>query len=186
MNNSKKREIHPVWFFIILSILTIVLSAILSLLGFQGTVTEVSSSLKTSTSVVTVESLISIDGFKFMFGECVNNFLKFMPLGTLIIILIGIGVVLKTGYLKSIFSKIVNIIPRRTAFFIFSLLCIIMGFSSDLSYVLMIPIASILFTEYKRSQIVGMTVAFVSSAAGANITLFITSIDYSLIELAKG
>lgn len=185
MKNDKKRELHPVWFFIILSFLTIILSAILFFVNFQGTATEISSSLKTSTSVTTVESLLSLAGFKFMFGECINNFLKFMPLGTLIIGLIGIGVILKVGYLKSIFSKIVKFIPRRTAFFIFSLLCIVMGFSSDLSYVVMIPVAAILFTEYKRSQIVGMTMAFVSTAAGANINLFITSIDYSLIELAK-
>lgn len=185
MTNSKKRELHPVWFFIILSALTIVLSAILSLVNFQGTATEISSSLKTTTTVVTVESLLSLDGFKFMFGECINNFLKFMPLGTLIVALIGIGVIIKVGYLKSLFSKIAKFIPRRTAFFIFSLLCVVMGFSSDLSYVIMIPIAAILFTEYKRSQIIGMTMAFVSTAAGSNINLFITSIDYSLIELAK-
>lgn len=185
MKNNTKRELHPVWFFIILSVLTIILSAILFLVNFQGTATEISSSLKTSTSVITVESLLSLDGFKFMFGECINNFLKFMPLGTLIVSLIGIGVILKVGYLKSVFSKIAKVIPRKTAFFIFSLLCIVMGFSSDLSYVVMIPIAAILFTEYKRSQIVGMTMAFVSTAAGSNINLFITSIDYSLIELAK-
>ena len=49
----------------------------------------------------------------------------------------------------------------------------------------MIPIAAILFTEYKRSQMLGMTMAFVSTAAGANINIFITSLDYSLIELSK-
>lgn len=185
MNNNKKRELHPIWFFIILSLITIILSAVLSLLNFQGTAIEVSSSLKTSTAVTTVESLLSLDGFKFMFGEAINNFLKFIPLGTLIVALIGVGIVLRTGLLKSIFSKMTKFVPRSTAFFIFSLLCIIMGFSSDLSYVIMIPVAAILFTEYKRSQIVGMTMAFVSAAAGSNINIFITSLDYSLIELAK-
>lgn len=182
---TKKRNLHPVWFFIILSLITIVLSFVLSLLNFQGTAVEVSSTLKSSTSVMAVESLISLDGFKFIFGECINNFLKFMPLGTLLIGLLSVGSGIKVGFFKSIFSKIAKFIPRKTAFFIFSLLCIIMGFSSDLSFVIMVPIAAILFTEYKRSQIVGMTMAFVSSAAGANINIFITSLDYSLVELAK-
>lgn len=184
-NSDKRRGLHPIWFFLILSILTILLSGILSLLNFQGTAVEVSTSLKTSTSVMTVESLLSIEGFKFIFGESINNFLKFMPLGTLIIGLLGVGVIVKTGFLKSILSKISKIIPRKTMFFIFSLLCIVMGFSSDLSFVIMIPIAAILFTEYKRSQMLGMTMAFVSTAAGANINLFITSLDYSMPELAK-
>ena len=184
-NLAKKRELHPVWFFVILSLITIILSFILSLLNFQGTSVEISPSLATTTSVVTVESLISMEGFKFIFGECINNFLKFMPLGTLIIGLASVGFGIKVGFFKSIFSKIAKVIPRRTAFFIFSLFCIVLGFSTDLSFVIMIPIAAILFTEYKRSQIVGMTMAFVSTAVGENINLFITSLDYSLIELAK-
>ena len=185
MNDVKKRELHPIWFFIFLSLITIILSGLLSLLNFQGIATEISSTGKTTTVVTTISSLLSSDGFKFMFGEAINNFIKFMPLGTIIVSLIGIGVVVKTGYLKSLFKKIATKLPRRTAIFIFSLLCIVMGFSSDLGYVIMVPVASIMFTEYKRSQVVGMTMAFVSTAAGANINLFITSLDYSLIELAK-
>ena len=70
-------------------------------------------------------------------------------------------------------------------FFIFSLLCIIMGFSNDLAFIIMIPLAAVMFTEYKRSQVIGMTMAFISVAAGSNINIFITSLDYSLIEMAK-
>ncbi len=183
-NEAKKSHIHPVWFLVILILITIVLSAILSLFNFQGTQTDISLG-SSSTSILTVESLLSKDGIKFMISESVNNFLKFAPLGTLIIGLLGVGLMIKVGLLKSIFSKLQKFIPRKTMFFIFSLLCIIMGFSTDLAFVIMIPIAAILFTEYKRSQVVGMTMAFVSVAAGANINLFITSIDYSLIELSK-
>ena len=180
----KKRELHPVWFFVVLILITIVSSFVLSIFDFQGTQTDISLG-SSSTSVLTVESLLSRKGVEFMISECVNNFLKFAPLGTLIIGLIGVGLMIKVGLFKSIFSKFTKFIPRRTIFFIFSLLCIVMGFSTDLAFVIMIPIAAILFTEYKRSQVVGMTMAFVSVAAGANINLFITSIDYSLIELAK-
>ena len=60
-----------------------------------------------------------------------------------------------------------------------------MGFSQDLAFVIMIPLAFSLFTEYRRSQVIGMTMAFVSVAAGANINLFITSLDYSIVELAR-
>ena len=181
---NKKGELHPVWFFVILSVITIVLSAILSFFGFQGTQTDVSLG-SSSTSILTVESLLSGSGIKFIVSESINNFLKFTPLGTIIIGLAGVGLMIKTGLLKSICKRLNKIIPRKTMFFIFSLLCIIMGFSVDFSFVIMIPVAAILFTEYKRSQVVGMTMAFASVAAGANINIFLTSIDYSLTELAK-
>lgn len=187
MKNSKvKNRMHPVLFFIILTGITILLSCILSLINLQGNEMSISvATSKVSSNIITVNSLLSLDGFKFIFGEAINNFIKFIPFGTLIIGLIGMGAAIKTGFLKSIFKKISDHLPRRTAFFVFSLLCIIMGFSSDLAYIIMIPLASIMFTEYKRSQTVGMTMAFVAVAAGSNINLFITSIDYSLIELAS-
>lgn len=183
--NVKKRGLHPVWFFVILCGITVVLSFILSLLKLQGNMYTVSQNGKVVTTILTVKSLLSADGIKFIFGEGINNVLKFIPFGTIIIGMLGMGMVIKTGLLKQIFSKITKKIPRRVAFFLFSLLCIVMGFSQDLAFIIMIPVSIALFTEYKRSQVVGMTMAFVSVAAGASINLFITSLDYSLIELAK-
>lgn len=182
---KNKRGLHPVWFFILLSLITIILSFILSLLNFQGTQFSVSQTGRLTSIILTVKSLISTEGLKFLFGESVNNLLKFIPFGTVIVGLLGIGTLIKTGLLKEIFSRISKHVPRSVMFFIFSLLCIVMGFSQDLAFVIMIPMSVVLFSEYKRSQIVGMTMAFVSVAAGANINLFITSIDYSLIEIAK-
>lgn len=180
-----KRGLHPVWFFILLSLITIVLSFILSLLNLQGTSYSVSQSGKVTSTIITVKSLISTSGFKFVFGDSVNNLLKFAPFGTIIIGLIGVGMIIKTGLLKELFSYLSKRVSRQVMFFLFSLLCIIMGFSQELAFIIMIPISIVLFTEYKRSQLVGITMTFVSVAAGANINLFITSLDYSLIEIAK-
>ncbi len=182
---KKKRGLHPVWFFVLLIIITVFLSFVLSLLGLQGTEYSVSQTGRVTTTILTVKSLISTEGLKFLFGGAVDNLLKFIPFGTIIIGLLGMGTLIKTGLLKEIFSRLSKKVPRSVAFFVFSLLCIVMGFSQDLAFVIMIPFSIALFTEYKRSQVVGMTMAFVSVAAGANINLFITSLDYSLIEIAK-
>ena len=183
-NENKKVKLHPVWFFIILIIITVLLSAILSLFNFQGIQTEASLG-STSTSLLTVESLLSKDGIKYMISESVNNFLKFAPLASLIVGLFGVGFGIRVGLFKSIFEKCGKFLPRKTAIFIFCLLAIAMGFSNDLAFIIMIPLAAIMFTEYKRNQVIGMSMAFACVAAGSNINLFVTSIDYSLIEIAK-
>ena len=77
MDKESNRKLHPIWFFVILILITIVLSTILSIFNFQGTQTDISLG-SSSTSVLTVESLLSIDGIKFMISECVNNFLKIL------------------------------------------------------------------------------------------------------------
>ncbi|MBR2998054.1 MAG: AbgT family transporter [Bacilli bacterium] len=182
---KKKRGLHPVWFFILLSFFTVLLSFIFSLINLQGIEYQVNQNGAVTTTILTVKSLLTLSGLKYILGETINNFLKFVPLGTVVIGLIGMGSLIKTGLLKEVFSRIAKRIPRVVMFFIFSLLCIVMGFSQDLAFVIMIPVAVALFTEYKRSQVIGMTMAFVSVAAGANINLFITSIDYSIVEIAR-
>ena len=68
---NKKGELHPVWFFVILSIITIILSFVLSLFNFQATQTDISLGA-TSTSIVTIESLLSKSGIQYIFSECIN------------------------------------------------------------------------------------------------------------------
>ena len=183
-SENKKVKLHPVWFFIILIAITVILSVVLSLFNFQGLQVDVSSK-STASSILTVESLLSKDGINFMISECINNFVKFTPLVSLIVGLLGVGFGIKVGLFKSIFAKCNKFIPRKTMLFIFSLLCIVMGFSNDLAFIIMIPLAAIMFTEYKRNQVIGMTMAFAAVAAGSNINLFITSLDYSLIEISR-
>lgn len=186
MDSTKnKRGLHPVWFYLFLSIATIILSFIFSLINLHGNEYSISQSGKVTTTLVSVKSLFSLSGLNYILSETVNGFLKFVPLGTVIVGLIGMGSLIKTGLLKEIFIILSHKVPRLVMFFIFSLLCIIMGFSQDLAFVIMIPVAFALFTEYRRSQVIGMTMAFVSVAAGANINLFITSLDYSIVELAR-
>ena len=94
---KKKRGLHPVWFFILLSIITIFLSFILSLIGLQGSEYSVSQTGRVTTTILTVKSLISTEGLKFLFGAAVDNLLKFIPFGTVIIGLLGMGTLMKTG-----------------------------------------------------------------------------------------
>ena len=185
MDEVKKKSIHPVWFFILLCAGTIIGSFLLSLLNFHGTQYTVTSSLKLSTSVVTVNNLLSGEGIRYMFGNATSNFITFLPLGSLLIGLIGVGVATKSRLLESVFDKLAKKVPRAVAFFLFSLLCIVMGFSTDTAFVIMIPASVVLFTSYRRNQLYGMAFAFASIAAGSNINLFMTSLDYSIIELAK-
>ena len=186
MDESKnKKGLHPIWFYIILILLTVFLSFIFSLINLEGTQYSIGQDGKVTTTLLTVKSIFSISGLNYILSETINNFLKFVPLGTVIVGLIGMGSLIKTGLLKEVFTIFAKRVPRLVMFFVFSLLCIVMGFSQDLAFVIMIPLAFALFTEYRRSQVIGMTMAFVSVAAGANINLFITSLDYSIVELAR-
>ena len=90
--------------YLILIIIVIVLSGLLSLLDIQSTYYNISN-VTHSFSPVTenVVSLFSLSGIKYIFANTVNNFATFTVLTHMIIILIGISIMEKSGFLKTAF-----------------------------------------------------------------------------------
>ena len=90
---KEKITLHPIMSILIMITFTIVLSGILSLFRFQATTKTISpTSFEYNTSIIEVNSLFSFSGLKYIFTSTVSNFIAFAPLSSLLIILIGVGI----------------------------------------------------------------------------------------------
>ena len=89
---KEKITLDPIMTLIILIIITILVSGFLGLLGVQVNYNTISDgvTLEYTQGLVTVESLFSLSGLKYIFTTAVSNFVSFTPLSSLIITLIGI------------------------------------------------------------------------------------------------
>ena len=85
---KKRKRISPVMTFIILIIVTILLSGFLHLLKFQSEYTTVSATGSLLNNVVEVKNLFSTSGIKYIVTHAVKNFMSFTPMSILIIVLI--------------------------------------------------------------------------------------------------
>ena len=97
---KKKIKLSPIMMFIILIFGTIVLSGILHLFNVQSeytTVNKVTNELVNN--VVEVKNILSGSGIKHIVTTAVSGFVNFEPLSTLIIVLIWIGILEKTGFM---------------------------------------------------------------------------------------
>ena len=84
----KEIKLHPIMTFLILIIGTILLSAVLNLFEVGSTYNVVDTATKSyDQTMVTVDSLLSLSGFKYIFSSTVSSFVQFTPLSMLIIIL---------------------------------------------------------------------------------------------------
>ena len=104
---KKKIKLTPIMTLIILIFITILASGILHFLNVQSeysTVNLVTNELVNN--VVEVRSLFSFSGLKHIVTTAVSDFVSFEPLAMLIIVLIGIGILEKTGFMKTFFSII--------------------------------------------------------------------------------
>lgn len=182
-NIMKQVKLHPIMTFMILIIGTIILSGILSLFGVEATYNTVNTATKSyNQTLVTVESLMNLSGLKYIFSSTVANFAAFTPLNMLIIILIGIGVMTKSGFLKTIITSVTKHMQKRTVTFLIAFFCIVSSIAGDLAYVVMIPLSALIFYYGRRNPLLGITTAFASLTCGTGLSIFMTAIDSSLVN----
>ena len=89
-----------------------------------------------------------------------SNFMNFAPLGTSILGLMGIGVAYKSGFLNSLFKIITKDKPKKLFTFLVVFLGIISSMFYESAFVLLIPLAAILFINLGRHPSIGVCAAF--------------------------
>ena len=188
MINPKKlkRSSHPVMFFIYMSLLVIIISAIASALNFQVTydqLTTIAGEVESKTTAA--NSLLSLDGIKFIMTSAYDNLINFVPFGSMLIASIAFGIALKSGFLKSLCNKLNKKIPKFLIIFVFSLICILASVDNNFGYVLLLPFGAVLFMSMNRNPIGGLALSFASIAAGHGAGLFITALDYNLTSYTE-
>lgn len=153
MINPKKlkKSSHPVMFFIYMSLLVVVVSGIANALNMQVTydkLTTIAGEVESTT--VAINSLLSLDGIKFMMTSAYDNLINFVPFGSLLIAAIAFGIALKSGFFKTLCNKINKKIPRFIVVFIYSLICIIASIDNNVGYVLLLPLGAVLFMSMNK------------------------------------
>ena len=178
--------LHPMMAIIVMIFAVIIASGILNLFGVSASYNTVNATTGSyQSNLVTVESLFSLRGLKYIFSNTVSNFSSFAPLIMLLISLIGIGILEESGFLTTFFFAITKRVPKYVVTFVLSLLCIILSISGDVSYVLFIPLAALLFKHGRRNPLAGIIVSFISISVGFGINLTMSGIDSSLAELTS-
>ena len=178
---KEKMTLHPVMAIMFLILVTIILSGILSLIGYEATYNKVDpNTLKYTSELVSVENLFSLAGIKHIFSTTVSHFVSFVPLSSLIIILIGLGVMEKSGFLKTVFTLLTKNAKKYTVTFVLVLISILASIIGDLSYIIIIPISALLFSYGKRNPALGIVTSFAALTCGSGLNILFTSIDSSL------
>lgn len=178
--------LHPMMAIIVMIFAVIIASGILNFFGASASYNTVNAVTGNNQSnLVTVESLFSLRGLKYIFSNTVSNFSSFAPLIMLLISLIGIGILEESGFLATFFFAITKRAPKYIVTFVLSLLCVILSISGDVSYVLFIPIAALLFKHGRRNPLAGIIVSFISISVGFGINLTMSGIDSSLANMTS-
>jgi aminobenzoyl-glutamate transport protein len=130
-------------------------------------------------------NLMSSDGIRRMLAQAVPNFAAFPPLGTVLAVMIGIGVAEKSGLFRTALRAVVLVVPRQllTAALIFA--GVNASIAADAGLVILPPLGALLFLSIGRHPLAGLAAAFAGVSAGFSANLFITALDPLLAGLTE-
>jgi len=168
---------HPALLFGILALTALVLSAIGSILGWSG-VHPVTS------EQVDVVNLLSRDGIHRIILGMVTNYTSFAPLGVVMVALMGIGVADSSGLIKAAINYMLAKTPAQFITFMVIFVGVLSNVASEIGYILVIPLAGVIFHSLGRNPLVGMSAAFAGVSGGYSANIFISTLDPLLAGLS--
>ena len=158
---------HPVTIFIIFSIIIAVLSEIFAQLGTSVQIETINRSTKQiEDTTFYVKSLLTPEGVRWIFESAVENFISFEPLGVVLFFSLFFNFLNEVGLFPSFLKKAMKKINGKYVSYFVAFLGVNSSFAGDIGYVLVIPIAGILYKQLKRNPIAGILLGFSSTSAG--------------------
>ncbi len=168
---------HPAALFGIFGLITILVSAAGHYLNWEGVNPSTGESIR-------VVNLMSKEGLHRILLEMVNNYTGFAPLGIVMVAMLGIGVAESSGLIKAAINALLLKTPRNLVTFMIVTAGILSNVASDLGYILIIPLAGLIFHSLGRHPVAGMSAAFAGVSGGFSANLLIGTIDPLLAGLS--
>lgn len=182
----KRTKFHPALVFLVLTLAVMVISSVGGILNLETnyyTVNTVTGDLESQ--VVNINNLFNRTGIQYLISNLLSNFMNFAPLGTFILGLMGIGVAYKSGFLNTLNKVIAKVFPKKMLTFLIVLLGVIFSMFYDVGYVILIPMAAILFRDLGRHPSAGICAAFAGITFGSGANIVANSLDSSLLPYTK-
>ncbi|MFU8805032.1 MAG: AbgT family transporter, partial [Bradymonadaceae bacterium] len=130
-------------------------------------------------------SLLNAAGLRRIIENLVTNFVHFVPLGTVLVALLGVGVAEASGLLSATIRAIVLKAPKGLITMAIVFTGVISNTASEAGYVVLIPLAAVVFLAIGRHPLAGMAAAFAGVSGGYSANLLIGTVDPLLAGITE-
>jgi aminobenzoyl-glutamate transport protein len=134
---------------------------------------------------ISVVNLVSAEGLHRILTNMITNFTGFAPLGTVLVSLLGIGIAEGTGLIGAALRLIVLKSPARLLTVVIVFAGVMSNAASEVGYVLLVPLAAIIFLASGRHPLAGLAAAFAGVSGGYSANLLLGTVDPLLAGLSQ-
>ena len=121
-----------------------------------------------------IRSTLTDQGIRWMFDNALlQNWLAFGNglLGMMLIVMLGVGVAQESGLLAALFRRAVKRVNERLLPFVLVFLGVLSGFASEIGFLVLVPLAGLLYAGLEKNPLIGMAAAFAGVSAGLGASL---------------
>jgi aminobenzoyl-glutamate transport protein len=140
---------------------------------------------RSPTGIITAISLLNGEGLRRIVENLVTNFTGFVPLGTVLVALLGVGVAEASGLLSALIRAIVLKAPPFLVTVAVVFAGVISNTASEMGYVVLVPLAGVIFHALGRHPLAGVAAAFAGVSGGYSANLFIGTVDPLLAGITQ-
>lgn len=202
---------HPVTLFAIFAFGVILLSGLADYLGWTAVDPRPQGAAgRAPDGIIEPVSLLNGEGLRRIVSNLVTNFTSFAPLGVVLVALLGVGVAERSGLISagirglvlkaasfkpigqgkgpaSILLKPINFIltPKNLVTIAICFAAVISNTASEMGYVVLVPLAAVIFYSMGRHPLAGLACAFACVSGGYSANLLIGTIDPLLAGLTQ-
>ena len=168
----------PAALFLILLLLTWVLSALLAPVQFN----EIDPR---SNQPIQIKNQLAGTSIAAFLSNMVTTFTGFHPLGVVLVALLGVGVAEHTGFINACLKGLLSFTSARLLTPMLLLVAIVSHTAADAGYVLVIPLGGVIFYAAGRHPLAGIAAAFAGVSGGFSANFIPSSLDPLLSGLSQ-
>lgn len=174
----------PAFIFFYLIIAMVVISVITALAGLSVE-HPTQTNPDGSPAIVEAISALSPDVISHLLVEMPEIFTSFHPLGYVLVVMLGAGVAERAGLFGTAMRAMVRDVPKNLLTPAVALAAMMGNLAADAAYVVLIPLAAVIFAAAGRHPIAGITAAFAGVSGGFSANLLPGQLDALLFGITE-
>jgi len=135
--------------------------------------------------IIQAASLLSAENIQKLWVQMPATFTHFHPLGYVLVVMLGAGVAERTGLFGTAMRGAVRNAPKFLLTPMVALVAMVGNLAADAAYVVLIPLAGVLFAAAGRHPVAGIAAAFAGVSGGFSANLLPGQLDALLFGITE-
>ncbi len=138
-----------------------------------------------SGETITAHSLLASDNLRKLFVDMPKTLTGFAPLGYVLVVMLGAGVAERSGFFASLMRVSISRAPKAILTPLVIFVAVVSNHAADAAYVVLVPLAGVIYAAAGRHPIVGIAAAFAGVSGGFSANIFPGHLDALLLGITE-